>query len=79
LNRIRFELSVGSHDNSSLQKDWNHFGPDAFSFEILEVVKASDDPAFCLGDELTLLEQIWLEKLRPFGEPGYNLGFVRRM
>ncbi len=70
---------MGSHDNSALQNDWNQFGPDAFLFEILEVVKPSADPAFCLADELTLLEQIWLEKLRPLGEPGYNSGPVRRM
>ena len=79
LNRIRFQLSVGSFDNPSLQNDWNQFGPDAFLFEIVEVVKPSDDPAFCLDDELTLLEQIWLEKLRPLGEPGYNSGSIRRM
>jgi hypothetical protein len=30
------------------------------------------DPNFNLDDELTLLEQIWLEKTRPFGERGYN-------
>jgi hypothetical protein len=34
--------------------------------------KIKDDPNFNLNDELTLLEQIWLEKLRPFGELGYN-------
>ena len=78
-NRIRFELSAGSHDNSALQDDWNQFGPDSFTFEILEVVKPSEDPAFCLQDELTLLEQIWLEKLQPFGARGYNLGSIRRM
>jgi hypothetical protein len=79
LNRIRFQLSVGSFDNPSLQNDWNQFGPDAFAFEILEVVKSSDDPVFCLEDELTLLEQIWLEKLSPLGELGYNSGSIRRM
>jgi hypothetical protein len=79
LNRIRFQLSVGSFDNPSLQNDWNQFGPDAFLLEIVEVVKPSDDPAFCLDDELTLLEQIWLEKLRPLGETGYNSGSIRRM
>jgi hypothetical protein len=41
-------------------------------FEILEVVQVKDDPNFNLKDELTLLEQIWLEKLQPFGERGYN-------
>jgi group I intron endonuclease len=78
LNKHRFILSTGRHDNAALQNDWNQFGPDAFSFEILEIVKPSDDPSFCLEDELTLLEQIWLEKLQPFGEHGYNQGPIRR-
>jgi hypothetical protein len=41
-------------------------------FEILEEVKIKDDPNFNLEDELTLLEQIWIEKLQPFGENSYN-------
>jgi len=78
LNKHRFILSIGRHDNAVLQSDWNQFGPDAFSFEILEILKPSDDPSFCLEDELTLLEQIWLEKLQPFGDRGYNQGPIRR-
>lgn len=78
LNKHRFILSIGRHDNAALQNDWNQFGPDAFSFEILEIVKPSEHPSFCLEDELTLLEQIWLEKLQPFGERGYNQGPIRR-
>jgi hypothetical protein len=72
LNRNRFTLRNNSHPNKELQKDWNELGPDQFVFEILEVVKVQDDPNFNLKDELTLLEQIWLEKLQPFGERGYN-------
>jgi hypothetical protein len=60
------------HKNEQLQKDWNEHGPGAFLFEILEVVELKDDPNFSLEDELTLLEQIWIEKLQPFGEHGYN-------
>ncbi len=71
-NRHRFQLSAGGHPNRALQSDWNTYGPDSFVFEVLEVVQAKDDPDFNLGDELTLLEQIWLEKLQPFGERGYN-------
>jgi len=78
LNKHRFMLSIGRHSNAALQEDWNRNGPDAFSFEILEVVKPSDDPTFCLEDELTLLEQIWLEQLRPLYDRGYNLGPIRR-
>ncbi|MCB0171181.1 MAG: GIY-YIG nuclease family protein [Anaerolineae bacterium] len=72
LNAHKFMLTVGSHRNKVLQQEWNEYGPDAFVFEILEVVKVKDDPNFNLSDELTLLEQIWLEELQPFGEHGYN-------
>jgi group I intron endonuclease len=72
LDRHKFMLTIGLHRNEALQKDWNDYGPDNFVFEILEVVKVPDDPGFNLDDELTLLEMIWLEKLQPCGERGYN-------
>jgi len=73
LNKHRFTLKIGSHTNKALQADWNEFGPEQFVFEILEEVVRKDDPNFNLKDELSLLEMIWLEKLRPAGERGYNL------
>jgi group I intron endonuclease len=72
LNAHRFMLTIGSHRNQALQKEWNEYGKEKFVFEILETVKVKDDPNFDIRDELTLLEQIWLEKLQPFGERGYN-------
>lgn len=72
LNSHRFMLKIGAHKNKALQQDWDEFGPDQFVFEILEEVQVKDDPNFNLKDELTLLEQIWLEKLQPVGEQGYN-------
>jgi hypothetical protein len=72
LNKHRFMLKINSHPNKELQQDWNQFGPDQFTFDILETVQIQDDPNFNLKDELTLLEEIWLEKLQPFGERGYN-------
>ena len=73
LNRHKFMLKIGSHTNKALQKDWDELGPEQFVFEILEEVNRKDDPSFNLKDELTLLEMIWLEKLQPFGERGYNV------
>ena len=73
LNKHRFMLKINGHPNKELQRDWNELGSDQFSFEILETVQISDNPNFNLKDELTLLEEIWLEKLQPFGERGYNL------
>jgi hypothetical protein len=74
LNKHRFMLRINRHPNKELQKDWNELGPDQFIFEILETVPIKDDPNFNLKDELTLLEEIWLEKLQPFDERGYNSG-----
>lgn len=72
LNKHRFMLKINGHPNQELQKDWNALGPDPFIFEILETVQIQDSPNFNLKDELTLLEEIWFEKLQPFGERGYN-------
>lgn len=72
LNKHRFMLMSGSHRNKALQQDWNNAEPDTFEFEILETVKITDAPGFNIGDELTLLEQIWLEELQPVGDNGYN-------
>jgi hypothetical protein len=72
LNAAKFMLSSGHHENKALQQDWNEYGADKFVFEILEEVQVKDDPNFNVDDELTLLEMIWLEKLQPFGERGYN-------
>ncbi|MFH1279400.1 MAG: GIY-YIG nuclease family protein [Candidatus Eisenbacteria bacterium] len=74
LNAHRFMLSTGAHRNRALQEDWNEFGADRFVFEILESVEVRDDPGFRVEDELSLLEEIWIEKLRPFDEAGYNRG-----
>lgn len=72
LNKHRFLLSTGSHWNKKMQVDWDRFGPDAFTFEVLEVLKQKDDPSYNLEDELALLEEIWIERVQPFGGEGYN-------
>ncbi|WP_437279959.1 metalloregulator ArsR/SmtB family transcription factor [Sorangium sp. So ce375] len=72
LNKHRFMLSIGGHSNQELQQDWKQHGADAFTFEVLEIVKQKDEPGFSLADELTLLEQIWLERLSPLAPGGYN-------
>lgn len=72
LNSQQIKLNSGWHPNKMLQQEWNEYGPDKFVFEILDVVQVKDEPNFNLNDELTLLEQIWLEEFQPFGERGYN-------
>ncbi len=72
LNRHRTQLGMGLHPNRALQKDWNDCGPDVFAFEILDTLKPPDSPAYDPTDDLRVLEEMWLEKLSPFDERGYN-------
>lgn len=73
LNRIRFELDRGSGDRfPELLEDWRRYGPDSFSFEILDVLPESDEPRADPKEELGVLESLWLERLQPYGEAGYN-------
>jgi hypothetical protein len=72
LNRQQAQLRFGSHPNRALQKDWNELGGEAFAFEILDTLKAKDEPGYNPTADLRLLEELWLEKLLPFGDQGYN-------
>lgn len=71
-NRFKFELKTGNHLNKSLQKDWNEFGADNFAFEILEEVFPRENPEYNYKSDVECLEDLWLEKLEPYGDKGYN-------
>lgn len=71
-NRHRFELQMGGHKNLSLQSEWKEFGADKFAFEILDELAPVSDPLHDYREDLTHLEDLWLEKLKPYGEQGYN-------
>lgn len=68
----RFELNNGSFQNKELQQDWNIYGEDAFEFEVLEVLKPSENAYVTVREQLGKLESRWLEHLQPYGERGYN-------
>jgi hypothetical protein len=73
LNRQRAQLGFGGHPNRALQNDWNALGPDAFEFEILDTLTPPESqPDWDPSDDLAELERLWLEKLAPYGERGYN-------
>ena len=61
-------LQRNEHRNPKLQNAWNKYGPDNFTFEVLELV--------LLPEMLTAREQYWFEKLKPFGSKGFNLDRV---
>ena len=60
--------------NKALQSDWTAQTPEDFAFEVLEYLKPSSPDAspMIVRAELADLEKAWLEKLRPYGDKGYN-------
>jgi hypothetical protein len=64
LNRIRVQLDMGSHPSKQLQGDWEADGEDAFDFEVVDLLTASDDPGHDISDDLTTLLELWQERLQ---------------
>ena len=69
-NRIKFQLNADCHNQKDLQADWNEFGREKFEFEVLEQLEIREN--LDIKKELEFLEDLWLEKLKPFGSSGYN-------
>jgi hypothetical protein len=74
LNAARFQLQLGSHRNRLLQDEFAHFGERQFVFEILDRLEPKkDDPIYDYTGDLATLKEMWIDKLKPFGEKGYNV------
>lgn len=73
LNRQQAQLRFGGHPNHELQRDWKELGVEAFAFEILDTLKPSDQPGYDPRADLKTLEELWLEKLSPYDDRGYNV------
>ena len=71
-NRHEFQLKMGGHPNKDLQSDWNEFGAENFEFETLEEIFPRENPHYDYRADLEVLEDLWLEKLMPYGDKGYN-------
>lgn len=74
INGCLFQLRMGTHMNKALQQDFNEFGEAQFEATILEQLKPEEDLAYDYTEDLKILKAIWLEKLQPFGDRGYNRG-----
>lgn len=59
------DLLRNEHSNSKLQRAFNKYGCETFTFEIIEFV--------LFPELLTMREQYWLDKLEPWDEKGFNL------
>jgi hypothetical protein len=72
LNRQQAQLRLSVHPNRELQRDWNELGADAFEFEILDTLTVAEGADYDSTQDLRALEELWLDKLSPFGDNGYN-------
>jgi group I intron endonuclease len=57
-------LRRNKHGNPYLQRAWNKYGEQCFTFEVLELV---------LEINRSAREQYWFNRLKPFGHKGFNV------
>jgi hypothetical protein len=71
-NSEKFQLQLGSHPNKVLQRDWQEFGADNFVYEIVDVIKQTDDDSIDYAREVKSLENLYVEDLKPYYNSVYN-------
>lgn len=72
LNSHQAQLNMRCHRNKTLQQDWDRYGIEQFTFEVLDVLEFQNESPQKQQEELAALEELWLDKLQPYGEQGYN-------
>ena len=74
LNRLQFELQQHMHQNfPGLQEDYDRLGAASFTFQTVDVLEPAKDSTTDPRDDLKVLEQMWLDRLKPYGDAGYNV------
>nr|WP_319997575.1 GIY-YIG nuclease family protein [uncultured Draconibacterium sp.] len=63
-NRHKMELRFGSHRNNELQKDWNQYGENNFSFKVLTELKKTEEENINYTRELKILQDTIIEELK---------------
>lgn len=75
LNRFKFDLKMGLTIGlweRELKEDLARYGPENFVLEALDRLKPVEEPGYDYREDLKALEALYLEKLRPYGDRGYN-------
>lgn len=68
INRHRFQLKMGVHRLKDMQNEWNQYGEEAFSFEVLELLPYDEkEERTDYMEELEIMKIIWIEKLSENG------------
>jgi hypothetical protein len=65
-NRFEFSQTTGSAVSPRLQQDWNTYGSESFTFEVLEELeKGETQTSQAFAGDLKTLKEMWLEKADP--------------
>jgi hypothetical protein len=73
LNRHQAQLRMSAHPSKRLQADWAEHGPESFVFEVLDTLPPRDDPTYDPVPDLTVLEDMWLERLSLAADPVHTI------
>jgi len=73
LNRHTAALRMKAHEVKALQADWAEHGEASFVFEVLDTITPSDEPGYDPIPDLTVLEDMWLEKLQVTIDPQLSI------
>jgi len=71
-NRFEFNLDIGAHTSKELREDYARLGRALFVFEVIDTLEPKEDSKYDYTEDLKVLEEMWVEKLQPFGDKGYN-------
>ncbi len=58
--------------SGDLQNDFTKFGEEKFVFEIVDTLEPNADLAHNYSGDLKVFLEMWMEKLQPYSEIGYN-------
>ncbi len=68
INRLCFQLDLGSCPARELQKDWKRLGKDSFEIKVLELLEYDKDESKTdYSEELKILVFMWQDKLEKQG------------
>ena len=72
-NSFMFQTTLGSHVSQELQIDYNNSGGKDFVFEVIDILEPKEGIDYDYTKDLEALEELWLEKIQPYGDKGYNI------
>ena len=74
INRIKFQLKNGLYPNKQIQNDYSEVGESGFSVEVLDyLTPTKEDARHDYKEDLQIFEEMFQQKMQPFGDNGYNI------